>query len=91
MLTIEQNTPNPMNDNTNFAFRIPETAPVRLEVMDLLGNTVAIILNDNLAAGTYNQTWNGMDINGNALTNGAYIYKLTAGSKSVTAKLTIMK
>lgn len=91
MLTIEQNTPNPMNDNTNFAFRIPETAPVRLEVMDLLGNTVAVILNDNLAAGTYNQTWNGMDINGNALTNGAYIYKLTAGSKSVTAKLTIMK
>ena len=80
-----------MSDNTTFEFTLSESNNVKLEVMDLLGNTVAVVLNDNLAAGTYNQSWNGMDINGNSLSNGNYIYKLTAGNKSVTSKLTIMK
>lgn len=91
MLSIEQNTPNPMVDNTSFEFNLPDSGEARLEVMDLLGNVVAVVFNESLNAGTYRKDWNGLDINGNTLANGSYIYKLTSGNKSVTSKLTIVK
>ena len=90
-LTIEQNTPNPMADNTNFSFRIPEANLVKLEVMDLFGNLVATIVDGQFEAGIFNHNWNGTDFNGNQLSNGTYLYRLTAGEKSVTAKLTMVK
>ena len=34
---LEQNYPNPFNGISNFAFRVPEVAEVRLQVFDLLG------------------------------------------------------
>jgi len=90
-IKLEQNFPNPMTDKTTFEFTILESQKVKLEVMDLFGNLVATIVDGQLEAGSHSQNWNGTDFNGNQLSNGTYLYRLTAGEKSVTAKLTMVK
>ncbi len=66
--------PNPFNPSTMIRFDIAQTEDVRLEVFDLLGRSVATLVNDRLAAGTYR-----VPFNADRLASGVYLYRLTAG------------
>ena len=49
---LSQNYPNPFNPSTNFEYRIVNSELVRLTVIDMLGRTVATLVNEaRLAAG----------------------------------------
>ena len=47
-----QNYPNPFNAQTSIPFRLDESARVELRVVDLLGQTVEILVNEVFAAVT---------------------------------------
>ncbi|MGE5807007.1 MAG: hypothetical protein ACM34M_14535 [Ignavibacteria bacterium] len=48
-----QNYPNPFNPKTNLGFRIADFGFVSLKVFDVLGNEVAILVNEEKPAGKY--------------------------------------
>ncbi|MCC7158548.1 MAG: T9SS type A sorting domain-containing protein, partial [Ignavibacteria bacterium] len=50
---------------------IPRSSFVRLVVYDMLGREVEILVNENLAAGTYRVDWNASDY-----PSGIYFYRL---------------
>ena len=75
--SISQNYPNPFNPSTTIKFAIPEAALVKLTVYDILGRQVAILVNQQLSAGYYNQTFNA-----SALSSGAYFYRIYATSST---------
>jgi photosystem II stability/assembly factor-like uncharacterized protein len=90
---LEQNYPNPFNPVTSIKFQVagvghPEYSgqTVTLQVFDLLGKEVAVLVNDKLQAGTYEVTFDAVD-----LTSGIYFYKLTAGKFTDTKKLVLIK
>jgi hypothetical protein len=83
---LEQNYPNPFNGISNFAFRIPEAAVVRLQVFDLLGREVVTLVNEGMTPGAYVVRY---DATG--LASGMYIYRLTAGGMALTRKMLLMK
>ena len=75
-----QNYPNPFNPKTNIKYQLSNiTDHVILEIFDLLGKKVRILVNEKQSAGEYLVLWDGKAENGNDVASGNYIYKLTAG------------
>ena len=84
--TLYQNYPNPFNPSTTISFSIPEGSFVTLKIYDMLGREVAILISEELSAGTYSQQWNAVGLAG-----GIYFYSLQAGSFVETMKLVLLK
>jgi glycosidase len=70
-----QNYPNPFNPTTIITYTLPTASAVRLTLFDVLGRTVATLVNAKQSAGTYNYTLNTSTLN---LSSGVYFYQLQA-------------
>ncbi len=81
-----QNSPNPFNPSTSIRFTIPADAPVRLAVYDLLGRELSVLVNGRLSAGSHQ-----VHFDGATLPSGVYVYQLTAGGRSVTRTMHLVK
>ena len=88
-----QNHPNPFNSSTTFTYQIPKGMNqfVTLKIYNILGEEVAVLVNDFKEPGTYLMTWNGLSNKGGSCTSGLYFYRLHAGSYIKTKKMIIMK
>jgi len=85
--SLQQNYPNPFNPSTNIRFSLPQQSVVSLTVYDLLGKTVATLIdNQAYSAGEYTFQFKATD-----LPTGIYFYQIRAGSFVKTRKLTIIK
>ena len=76
-----QNYPNPFNPSTNIPFSTPNHSHVSLKVYDLLGRTIATLIDDDLAAGAYSVNWSP------TVATGIYFCQLRSGSFTKTIKL----
>jgi len=83
---LEQNYPNPFNPATEIAFSLPEKAAVTLEIYDVLGRKVAILVNGKLPAGRHIVKWNARDF-----ASGIYFYKFTSKKYSKTRKMILVR
>jgi hypothetical protein len=83
---LEQNYPNPFNPATSISFSVGEDSPVRLAVYNSLGEQVAELVNETLAAGTYT-----VQFDGSVLSSGTYMYRLTANGTTTTKYMTLSK
>lgn len=90
-LVLEQNSPNPFNNSTSIGFNLPVKSEVKLEVLDMFGNVISTIHNGVLDASYHNLNWNGITSTGAPVSSGTYIYRLTAGEETATAKMTIVR
>ena len=83
---LYQNYPNPFNPFTTIQYSIPNTSNVTLKVYDILGNEIAILVNEEKPTGFYELTWNAEN-----LPSGIYFYQLRAGDIVETKKMIILK
>lgn len=81
-----QNYPNPFNAQTTINFALPKAAFVALEVYDLLGRSVAVLVNSKLPAGYHSVTWDAGD-----QSSGMYFYKIETREFIETRKMLILK
>lgn len=84
--TLKQNYPNPFNPNTVIEFSIPRSEHVTLEVYNMLGQRVAILLDDAVTSGVHKVEFNATD-----LSSGIYFYTLRTGGVNLTQKMTLIK
>lgn len=84
-------SPNPVNTNSSVEFEVLQSSRVTLQVVDMLGNVVATLVNDDLRSGKYNVDWNAADANGNRLANGQYMLRLVAGNATSTYPVVVVK
>jgi hypothetical protein len=89
--SLAQNVPNPFNPTTSIAYAVPQPTFVKLEVMNVLGQTVRTLVNEYKAAGNYSVVWDGRDNNNQSVASGIYLYRLTAGDYGETRKMVLMK
>ena len=71
--SLSQNYPNPFNPSTRIQFGLSEQANTKLEIYNILGESVQIIIDDGMDAGFYD-----FNISMNGLASGMYFYRLTA-------------
>ncbi len=78
--TLEQNYPNPFNPATTINFSLPTSANVKLTVYNLLGETVRVLVDNEMQAGNHSVVWNANDNIGKKISSGIYFYELKASS-----------
>jgi hypothetical protein len=84
--SLWQNYPNPFNPATQIRFDLPESAHVRLDVYNSLGQRVATLVNETMSAGSHE-----VSFNAGQLSSGHYLYRLEAGSEVFTRTMTLIK
>ncbi len=83
---LKQNYPNPFNPQTVIPFTIHYPANVKLEVFNILGRRVALLIDQAMIAGEYSHT-----LNASNLAGGVYIYRLSIGNEQLTKRMTLIK
>jgi plastocyanin len=83
---LKQNFPNPFNPTTTIHFNIPTAQTVTIKVFNLVGNEIAILVNEKKDPGSYT-----VEFDGRNLASGIYLYRLEAGNFRETKKLVLMK
>ena len=81
-----QNYPNPFNPSTKIKFALPTDEFVNLTIYNVLGKTIAVIVNEQIQAGSYEVIFDASD-----LSSGMYFYKLTAGKYVNIKKMLLVK
>jgi hypothetical protein len=90
-LALYQNNPNPFNPSTTISYYIPEKFLVKLEVFDVVGARVARLVSSEEASGYHSVEWKGLGDDGERVASGVYFYRLTAGKKTVSRKMVLLK
>ena len=88
---LDQNYPNPFNPTTRLSFALPTNAHVQLTVYNVLGQAVRTLVDEDMAAGTHEVTWNGRNGDGQQVSSGIYFYRINAGNFSATKKMMMLK
>ncbi len=93
--SLGQNYPNPFNPSTSIRYDVPadqkDGVDVTLEVFNVRGQRVALLVDREQEPGSYLVHWNGRDEGGRSVGSGVYIYRLKAGSFTSIRKMVIMK
>jgi len=84
--SLEQNYPNPFNPTTTIEYTLPIESKVKLEIFDILGRKILLLVNKDQGAGTHSAIFDGGD-----LASGVYFYRLSAGNFTETKKLMLIK
>lgn len=88
---LGQNYPNPFNPSTEIKFNVPKSEKVKIAVYNSIGKLVKVLVDDNLAPGTYKVTWNGEDNRGQKVSSGVYLYRMETPSFQATKKMVLLK
>ena len=89
--TLYQNVPNPFNQSTIIQYSLPIPQHVTLSIYNVTGQTVKILDDRAMPAGTHRTTWDGTGTDGNYVSSGIYFYQIVAGDFRETRKLTLVK
>jgi CHRD domain/Secretion system C-terminal sorting domain len=84
---LDQNYPNPFNPTTTISFALQSSARVSLKIYNVLGQQVAVLLDDVKPAGAYRVTFDA-----STLASGVYFYRLSTNrGLSIAKKMVLMK
>jgi len=84
--TLAPNYPNPFAEVTTLRYALPQAGLVRLEVFDLLGRRVAVVVDGVQPAGVHE-----VKLDGRGLSNGLYVVRLTTEAGTATRMIVRMK
>lgn len=84
--SISQNYPNPFNPTTQITISLPREAATELEVFDVLGRSVAVLVNETLSAGKHTVRFDAV-----SLSSGVYVYQLRAGDFVQSRMMSLVK
>lgn len=83
---LAQNYPNPFNPSTTINYSITEDGFVKLAVYNMLGEEVAIIVNETQKAGNYDIAFNAVN-----LPSGVYVYRIESAKFTAARKMLLIK
>jgi len=83
---LKQNFPNPFNPTTNINYSLDKAGMVTLSIYNVLGQKVAVLINNDQVAGNHSFTFNALD-----LPSGTYFYRLEANNQTFVKKMLLLK
>ena len=85
-VTLGQNYPNPFNPTTTINYTLKQAGEVQIEIFNMQGQKVATLMNENKGAGDYEVNFDAAN-----LASGIYVYRLQAGTTTLTKKMALIK
>ncbi|MFQ5500500.1 MAG: FlgD immunoglobulin-like domain containing protein, partial [Candidatus Zixiibacteriota bacterium] len=89
--SLDQNYPNPFNPTTRIGFELPRRSHVRLSVLNILGQHVRALVDEQLPAASYSVDWDGKSQDGPPVASGVYFYRIEADKWVQTRKMLLLK
>jgi hypothetical protein len=86
VFTLSQNYPNPFNPETKIHYTLKNTGKVRLIVLNVLGQEIAVLVNGIQNGGLHEITFSG-----ERLGSGIYFYTLETTQGAITKKMVLIK
>ncbi len=86
VFALSQNFPNPFNPATTIQYYIPKPGWAQLEVFDVRGTRVAILVDATNSAGDHSVTWNAASV-----PSGTYFLRLIYEGHSIVRKLLLIR
>ena len=83
---LSTNYPNPFNPETKISFRVEKETNVNIVIYDILGKTVATLVDKKYSKGIHSVSWNASNLN-----SGVYFYRLQTDYASETRKIVLVK
>jgi len=84
--------PNPFNPFTIIRYELAEPAAVRMEVLDVAGKRVRLLMNDTpMPAGNHTVDWRGRGDDGRLLAAGVYLVRMLAAGVERIEAVTLLK
>jgi hypothetical protein len=83
---LSQNYPNPFNAITEIKYALPKDCWVKIEVYNIIGQKVAVLVDGKQKAGYKTTNWNGT-----SFSSGIYFYRIQAGKFVRTKKMVMLK
>jgi len=83
---LAQNYPNPFNPSTEISYRLADDGQVSLRVYDILGNEIALLVNEYQRQGVYNVSFDASNVS-----SGIYVYELSSGEKRQSRKMILVR
>ena len=84
--SLSQNYPNPFNPVTTIQYALPKDTRVKLEVYNMLGQRVQVLVDEHQEAGYYDVVFDGSRV-----TSGMYVYRITVGEFVAVKRLVYLK
>ena len=85
-LQLGQNFPNPFSNSTEIRFSTDKNERVTLQVINIYGEQVAVLIDKKLQPGEYSVNWNAQNV-----ASGIYFYTISTGNYRKTKKMTLQK
>ena len=89
--SLTQNFPNPFNPATTIRYSLALPGDVKVVVYNTLGQEVRTLVNHYRLAGEYSVKWDGRDSGGREVASGTYMYQMTAGDFTNSARMVLLK
>ena len=83
---LPQNYPNPFNKSTTVKYGLSEQSFVKIEIFNMLGQNVGVLVNSEKQAGYYQTNWDAFN-----LKSGIYLISITIKDKSFKRNFTKVK
>ena len=90
-LRLHPNQPNPFNPLTTLRFDVPLGGRARLDVYDVAGRLIRVLVEGERAAGSHEAVWDGRDSAGRAMASGSYFARLEAGDEVETVRMSLVR
>lgn len=88
--SLSQNYPNPFNPETNISYYIPKASKINIEIFDVLGRRVKVLVDKYQMAGQYSIKWAGEDERDISVTSGVYFCLLKADGIVVSKRKMVL-
>ena len=85
------NYPNPFNPYTWISFTLPQDDHIRLEIYNLQGQRIRVLVEGNYTKGFHRVQWDGTDDLGRTVPAGVYYYRLISSQRIQTRKMVFMR
>jgi len=83
--------PNPFSDKTWIDYQVRERCHVRLEIFNILGQAIRVLVDKRQEIDFYTETWDGRNNDGQSVGSGIYFVSFKAGDFEKTGKIVFIR
>jgi hypothetical protein len=88
---LAQNYPNPFNPSTTIEYDLPTLSRVKIEILNVLGQRVRLLVDREEPAGSYRVIWDGTDDRGQPVSTGVYFCRIETEDYLASRKMLLLK
>ncbi len=89
--SLHQNFPNPFNPTTTINYALPVETDVSIQVFDLKGRLVSLVVAEHQSAGYYTLEWQARDLYGSPLGAGIYLARIQTAEFNKVIRMVYLK